>query len=163
MIIMDVDGVMTDGTIFIDANGVETKGFNIRDGFGIVMARRAGIKFGIITGRMSSAVEFRAGDLKIEEVHQGFINKLEVLQGILERHNLDSTEVAYIGDDLFDLPVLNNVGFSAAPADAHELVRENVNFVSTFPGGRGAVREMIEVILKSRDLWNDAVKQYAGL
>jgi len=158
LIVLDVDGVMTDGAVYLDMEGRETKGFFIRDGFGIVMARRAGINFAIITGVMSPIVEHRAAYLHITEVHQGFQDKDEVLRGILARAGLQPSEAAYIGDDLFDLPALRMVGLSAAPADAHPDVLKAVDWISIYPGGRGAVRELIELILMARGDWN-AVRQ----
>jgi len=161
MIILDVDGVMTDGNVYLDMDGRETKGFFIRDGFGILMARRAGISFAVITGVMSPIVEYRAAYLKISEVHQGFQNKDEVLRGILERNGLKSEEAAFIGDDLFDLPALRLAGLSAAPSDAHPDVLKAVDWVSQYPGGRGAVRELIELVLKARGDWDSIRREFS--
>ena len=163
MVILDVDGVMTDGKVHISAEGIESKAFYIRDGFGIIMARRAGLKFAIITGLKSPIVEHRARQLGIEEVHQGFVDKIDVLNDILTRHNLDSSEAAYMGDDLFDLPVLRKVGLSAAPADAHPDILAEVDWVSSHPGGNGAVRGLIELILKARDDWKTICGEFIRL
>ncbi len=160
MIILDVDGVMTDGRVYINSEGVESKGFDIRDGFGIIMAGRAGIEFAIITGLMSPIVEHRARQVGIEEIHQGFVDKVDVMNDILKRHNLDSGEAAYMGDDLFDLPVLRKVGLAAAPSDAHPDVLTEVNWVSSRSGGRGAVRELIDFILRARGELESARQEF---
>jgi 3-deoxy-D-manno-octulosonate 8-phosphate phosphatase (KDO 8-P phosphatase) len=160
MIVFDVDGVMTDGRTYIGSDGVETKAFDIRDGFSIVMARRAGLKFGLITGLMSPLVEIRAGRLGIEEVHQGFVDKDVVLQGIVARNNLTAEQVAYMGDDLFDIPAMRLAGLSAAPVDAAPEVREAADWIATQRGGRGAVREFIELVMKAKRVWEEAYKFY---
>jgi 3-deoxy-D-manno-octulosonate 8-phosphate phosphatase (KDO 8-P phosphatase) len=160
MIVLDNDGVMTDGKVFISAQGIESKAFAIRDGFGVVMARQAGISFGIITGLLSPIVEMRARQLGILEVHQGFTDKLERMRDIVNRHELKPEEVAYMGDDMFDLPVMRYVGLGAAPADAHPLVAEGADWVSAYKGGEGAVRELIELILKARGQWDWALKTF---
>ena len=160
MIVLDVDGVMTDGRSYINSDGVEVKAFDIRDGFGIVMARRAGLEFGIITGLMSPIVEHRAEQLRIDEVHEGFIDKDLVLKEIISRNNIDASEVAYMGDDLFDIPALKLAGLSAAPADARPEVIKEVDWVSSSDGGRGAVRELIEMIMKAKGIWDDNYRKY---
>jgi len=160
MIVLDVDGVLTDGRTYINSDGVEAKAFDIRDGFSIVMARRAGLKFGIITGLMSPIVEIRASKLGIEEVHQGFIDKDIVLQGIIERNSLNSQRVAYMGDDLFDIPAMRLAGLSAAPVDAAPEVLEAADWISSLRGGRGAVREFIELVIKAKGQWEESYKFY---
>jgi 3-deoxy-D-manno-octulosonate 8-phosphate phosphatase (KDO 8-P phosphatase) len=150
LIVMDVDGVLTDGRIFYSAEGVESEAFFVRDGLGIRMAHEAGLLTAIITGRVSEAVAHRAKELGIAEVHQGAMNKLQVYEALLQRFGLTDEAVAYVGDDLNDLPVLGRVGLSAAPADADPTVRTKVAFVTTQVGGRGAVREVIDLILKAR-------------
>jgi 3-deoxy-D-manno-octulosonate 8-phosphate phosphatase (KDO 8-P phosphatase) len=150
LLLLDVDGVMTDGGIYYSNSGDEIKMFNIQDGYGIVKLQRAGIKAGIITGRISKIVEKRAEDLGITEVYQNLENKLEVYESIKQKFNLTDANISYIGDDEFDLPVLERVGFSAAPADAVSLVRKRVHYVCRRNGGRGAVREIIDMILESQ-------------
>ena len=163
LIVLDVDGVMTDARVCVNTQGVESKSFNIRDGFGMHMALHAGLKLGIITGVMSPIVEYRAKYFGITEVHQGFTDKDEVLKGIIARCGLEASQAAYIGDDLFDLPALRVAGLSAAPADAHPEVLKRVNWVSSCPGGQGAIRELMELILKSSGLWEEMMLKYAGV
>ncbi len=150
LLLLDVDGVMTDGGIYYSNSGDELKKFNIQDGYGLVKIQQAGITVGIITGRMSKIVARRVEELGIREVHQNLDNKLEVYESIKKKMNLTDANVAYVGDDEFDLPVLERVGFSAAPADAVAAVRKKVHFVSTRNGGQGAVREVVDLILESR-------------
>lgn len=150
MLIMDVDGVLTDGRIFYSTDGIESIAFFVRDGFGLRMAHQAGLLTAIITGRVSGAVTHRAKELGISEVYQGAVNKLDVYEALLQRYGLTDEAAAYVGDDLNDLPVLDRVGLSAAPADAAAEVRAAVAFVTTQRGGRGAVREVIDVILKAQ-------------
>ena len=161
MIILDVDGVMTDGRTYINADGVEAKAFDIRDGFGIVMAKRAGLRFGIITGLMSPIVEQRAGMLGIEEFHQGFTDKDVVFRGILDRNGFEADEAAYMGDDWFDIPAMKLAGLSAAPTDAQPEVREAADWVSERGGGRGAVRDLIEMVMKAKGIWEEMYRMYA--
>lgn len=149
-LILDVDGVLTDGGIYYSNNGDEFKKFNIHDGYGMLKLRRAGIPAAILTGRISNIVERRARDLGISEVHQNLDNKLEVYEMLKEKYNLRDIHIAYIGDDEFDLPVLERVGFSAAPANAMESVKKRVHYVCKKNGGEGAVREIIELILKHK-------------
>jgi 3-deoxy-D-manno-octulosonate 8-phosphate phosphatase (KDO 8-P phosphatase) len=149
LLLLDVDGVMTDGGIYLSNSGDEFKKFNIQDGYGITKLRRTGIKLGIITGRISNIVTKRAEELGITEVHQNLENKLEAYEKIKAKWKLSDEEIAYIGDDEFDLPVLERVGFSAAPSDAVALVKKKVHFVCTRNGGNGAVREVIDLILQN--------------
>lgn len=153
LIVLDVDGTMTDGKIYIDNNGIESKSFNVKDGFAIVNAIKYGIKFAIITGRSSKVVEKRAEELKIEELHQGVENKIETLDKILLKYNISYEETAYMGDDLNDISVMKRVGFSAAPADCIEAVSDIVSFKSKYKGGEGAVREFIEYLFDERQLY----------
>jgi 3-deoxy-D-manno-octulosonate 8-phosphate phosphatase (KDO 8-P phosphatase) len=149
-LLLDVDGVMTDGGIYYSTSGEELKKFDIKDGYGIVKLQQAGIRIGILTGRMSNIVARRAADLGITEVHQNLENKLGTYQSIISRLQLLDSEVAYIGDDEFDLEVLKRVGFSAAPADAMPEVKKIVHYVCDSTGGNGAVREVINFILSKR-------------
>src|SRR5262245_32671981 len=150
MVLMDVDGVMTDGGIlFIDGRS-EGRVFDAKDGVGIWLLHRAGLATGVISGRTSAAVKRRVRELGMEEVHLKVGNKLEVVREILARRRIARESVCFIGDDVVDLEVLAEVGFSAAPADAHPAVRERVCFVTRAPGGRGAVREVADFILAAK-------------
>ncbi len=153
MLLMDVDGVLTDGSIIWDDRGVQSKAFNVKDGFGIHALRRLGFKVGIITGKISQVVEHRAKELKLDEVHQGKVRKVPVYEEIKAKHRFSDAQICYIGDDLLDKPLLERVGFSAAPVDAHPEVLGAVDFVSRYPGGKGAVREVIELIIKAQGKW----------
>lgn len=153
MIIMDVDGTLTDGMLIVMPDGEELKAYNVRDGMGILMARLAGLKTGIITGKVSKPLEKRARRLRIVELYQGILDKSKALAEILNRHNLTPEEIAYIGDDLGDLEIMKAVGLSGAVADAHPEVTKHCHFVSRHEGGRGAVREFIELILSAQDKW----------
>jgi 3-deoxy-D-manno-octulosonate 8-phosphate phosphatase (KDO 8-P phosphatase) len=153
MILMDVDGVLTDGSIIWDDQGVQSKVFNVKDGFGIHWIRKLGIKTGIITGKTSDIVLHRARELDLDEVHQGEIQKLPVYEKIKVKYGFSDQQIAYVGDDILDLPLLLQVGFSAAPADAHSEILKRVDFVSQYSGGRGAVREIIELIIKAHGKW----------
>ena len=157
LLILDVDGVMTDGRIILDANGVETKFFNVRDGHGIKLVQRAGIRVGIITGRTSPVVDLRARELEIEFVYQGSLRKLESYDDLRQRTGLADHQIAYMGDDVIDLPVMRRVGFSAAPGDALPEVRAVADFVSAYGGGMGAVRELCDLLLKGRGAWDELV------
>ena len=148
MVLLDVDGVMTDGGIYYSGDGVEMKRFHAHDGYGVVLARESGLKVGIISGRTTPAVEARMKDLQVDEIIQGSSDKVAALGEIKERHRLSDEEIAFMGDDLFDLPLLNIVGLSAAPRNARPEVREAVDVVTRATGGGGAVREFIELILK---------------
>jgi 3-deoxy-D-manno-octulosonate 8-phosphate phosphatase (KDO 8-P phosphatase) len=159
-LILDVDGVMTDGRIIMDDQGRELKHFDVRDGHGIKLIQRYGVETAILTGRKSKAVDFRAKDLGIKKVYQEAFNKREVFEKILQEHRLTAKETAYVGDDIVDLPVLKRVGFSAAVADAHETVKKHVDYVTKHRGGRGAVREICEMILKAQGKWPEISARY---
>jgi 3-deoxy-D-manno-octulosonate 8-phosphate phosphatase (KDO 8-P phosphatase) len=150
LLLLDVDGVMTDGGIYYSNSGDEFKKFNSQDGYGIPKLQRAGIKDGIITGRLSKMVQRRAEELGITEVYQNYDDKIDAYESIKKKFNLTDANIAYIGDDEFDLAVLKCVGFSAAPADAVPVVKKHVQYVCTRGGGNGAVREVIDLILKNQ-------------
>jgi 3-deoxy-D-manno-octulosonate 8-phosphate phosphatase (KDO 8-P phosphatase) len=150
LLLLDVDGVMTDGRIFLDDRGIETKAFHVRDGHGIKLAQKAGIVIGIITGRSAEVVNVRARELGIQEVHQGAREKITVYDSLVSKYGLRDEEVAYIGDDVVDLAIFNRVGLAAAVADADPAVRSHVDIITRTEGGRGAVREVINLILKHR-------------
>jgi len=160
LLILDVDGVMTDGKIIMDNMGNELKNFHVRDGHGIKILMRYDIDVIILTGRRSTVVERRAYDLGIKEVHQGIFNKLEISEEILKQRFLDYAHIAYVGDDIVDIPLLKKVGFSVAVADAAEDVKKCVDYVTKTKGGHGAVREVCEIILQSQDKWGDVAKKY---
>jgi 3-deoxy-D-manno-octulosonate 8-phosphate phosphatase (KDO 8-P phosphatase) len=160
LLVLDVDGVMTDGRIIMDDAGREIKNFDVRDGHGIKVLMRYGIDVIIVTGRRSAVVEHRARDLGISEVHQGVTNKVEISDAILSNRSLNYEQIAFVGDDIVDIPLLRRVGFSAAVADALEDVRKCADYVTVRKGGRGAVREVCEVILKAKGEWTDVAKRY---
>ncbi|MCK5237794.1 MAG: HAD hydrolase family protein [Deltaproteobacteria bacterium] len=160
LLLLDVDGVLTDGSIVYNDKGVETKSFNVRDGHGIKLIQRAGIECGIITARISEVVRFRADELGIAHVFQGAKVKLDTYGELLSKTGLKDEDICYIGDDLVDMPVLSKVGFSVGVSDAVPEVLEAVDYVTEKCGGRGAVRELIEMILKAQDKWKDVTKQY---
>jgi len=149
-LLLDVDGILTDGRIFIDSYGNELKTFHIHDGYGIYLLKKSGIGVGIISGRSSRSVEYRAKELNITEVYQGITDKVSVYKQIAGKYNLADEQVAFMGDDLIDLPLLSIVGFSATAADAVREVREAVDMISDKMGGGGAVREVTDFILKSK-------------
>ena len=162
MLLFDVDGVLTDGTILVHGDGSESKAFNIRDGAGIVWAQRAGLVIGLLSARSADATAIRAAQLGIGIVVQGRGDKLAGYEQILTEANLTDEQVGYMGDDLQDLPVLRRAGFSAAPADAAPEVRSAVQWVSSNRGGHGAVRECIEHVLRAQGLWRTAVAGFLG-
>ena len=161
MVLMDVDGVMTGGEIIYASSGEELKVFNIHDGMGMAMARMAGLKTGIITGRRSEMVRRRAEELKVDAVVQGQIDKLAAYEKIKTRFNLADADIAFIGDDLVDLCILKRVGFSAAVADARQAVKNASDYVTAAAGGRGAVREVVDLILESQDKLAGLVAQFS--
>lgn len=162
LMLFDVDGVLTDGSIIVHGDGSESKQFNIRDGAGLVWAQRAGLLVGLLSARLADATSVRATQLGITIVVQGATNKLAGYQQILADHGLTDDQVGYMGDDLQDLPVLRRAGFSAAPADAAPEVRAAVQWVSASGGGRGAARECIEHVLRAQGLWRTTVSDYLG-
>ena len=160
LLLVDVDGVMTDGRIIFDGNGLETKFFNVKDGHGIKMLQRHGVEIGIITGRTSVVVDIRARELGINIVYQGALRKLESYDDVKLKTGLSDSQIAYIGDDIIDVPVMRRVAFSAAPSDALPEVRELADYVTACEGGRGAVREVCDMIIKGRGEWDEVVARY---
>jgi 3-deoxy-D-manno-octulosonate 8-phosphate phosphatase (KDO 8-P phosphatase) len=150
LILLDVDGVMTDGGIYYTHDGTELKRFNAQDGYGIRRARERGLLVGVISGRNVPAVDIRARHLRLDEVIQGADDKLSVFRDIQTRRSLGDHECAFMGDDLFDLPLLRVVGLSAAPLNAVSAVRKNVDIVTRARGGDGAIRELIDFIIRCR-------------
>lgn len=159
-ILMDNDGVLTEGKIIFFSGGGEAKAFDVKDGVGIKLAQRAGIKIGIITGRSSEAVGRRAQELEVEELHQGAREKLASYEEILKKHSLQDEEVCFIGDDIIDIPVMKRVGFPVAVADAHKDILPFAVYQTTLKGGQGAVREAIDLIIKAQGKWDQIMKRY---
>jgi len=160
MLVMDVDGVLTDGTLIINSDGTESKFFNSLDGHGIRMWQRVGLKVALISGRASEPTQHRAEQLQIEYVFQDCHYKLPVFKELLEKIDLSPDRVAYIGDDLTDLPVIRYAGLGVAVANAADEVKKYADYVTTRPGGSGAVREVIEYILKSSGRWQQLMNRY---
>jgi 3-deoxy-D-manno-octulosonate 8-phosphate phosphatase (KDO 8-P phosphatase) len=160
LLLMDCDGVLTDGRLWLLENGDEHKSFNTHDGLGLSLLHRAGLKSGIISGRWSQAVTRRAGELGIEFVRQGDPHKMEAFEQVLRQAEVDETEAAFVGDDLTDVPLMRRVELAIAVADAVQEARSAAHYVTLAEGGRGAVREVIELILKSQGRWNDVTEQY---
>ena len=153
LLLFDVDGVLTDGKILLHPDGTESKQFDIKDGTGLVWAQRAGLKVGVLSARSSGATTQRAAQLGITIVHQGVASKIRAYDDILRRHGLTDAEVAYMGDDVLDLPILRRAGLTASPSDAVDEVRARVDYVSRAPGGAGAARDLVELVLKAQDRW----------
>ncbi len=153
MIIMDVDGTLTDGSLLVLPDGEELKSFNVKDGTGVLLARLAGLNTGIITGKISNSLKKRAEKLKIMEVYEGILDKKKVLLEILEKNELNPEQIAYIGDDIGDLEVIKSVGLAGAVADAHPEIKKHSHFICSNPGGKGAVREFIEFIIDAKNKW----------
>jgi 3-deoxy-D-manno-octulosonate 8-phosphate phosphatase (KDO 8-P phosphatase) len=160
LLLLDVDGVMTDGRIIFDSNGTESKFFNVKDGHGIKLLQRAGVEVGIVSGRASLVVANRAAELGITRFFQGALDKLSVFREILRDTGLGDAEIAFMGDDLIDIPVMRRVGFAAAPADAVAEVLPYAHFVARNRGGWGAVRELCDLILKAQGAWDTVTAKY---
>ena len=160
LLILDVDGVMTDGRIIFDSNGIESKFFNVKDGHGIKMLQRTGIEIGIISGRESRVVANRATELGIGQVYQKSLDKMVPYRQMLEATGLSDEQAAFMGDDVIDIPLLRRVGFAAAPADAVAEVLPFAHFVSRNRGGWGAVREVCDLIMKAQGTWDTVTSRY---
>jgi 3-deoxy-D-manno-octulosonate 8-phosphate phosphatase (KDO 8-P phosphatase) len=160
LLLFDVDGVLTDGKILLHPDGSESKRFDIRDGTGLVWAQRAGLKVGLLSARTSRATTRRAEQLGISIVHQGAASKLRTYSDILRHHALADADVAYMGDDILDLPVLKRAGLSACPSDAAREITSTVDYVSLHRGGDGAVRDLIEVVLRAQGRWKSLLTSY---
>lgn len=189
LLLFDVDGVLTDGKLFIfpapsgsqqtvleqsakhggqggfglhSQTSIEAKGFHAHDGTAISLSRLAGIKTGLITKRISETVALRARDLKLEHVHQGIQDKLTVFREILKQENLPASSAAFVGDDVIDLPVMRNCGFAVAVANARQEVKSEAHYVTPHSGGDGALRDVVEYILKAQGKWKQVVEAYIG-
>jgi 3-deoxy-D-manno-octulosonate 8-phosphate phosphatase (KDO 8-P phosphatase) len=160
LILLDVDGVLTDGQVVIHSDGTESKSFGIRDGIALVWAQRAGVRVGLLSARSSPTTPHRAAQLGVTLVHQGVASKMAAYERILAEQGVADAEVAYMGDDIVDLGVLERVGLAAAPADAVEEVRTRAAWVSRAGGGAGAVRELVEIVLRAQGRWDDLVSSY---
>lgn len=160
LVIFDVDGVLTDGSLFYGDDGQEYKAFNSKDGHGMVMLREQGIQIGIITGRSSEVVRIRMASLGIEQVYQGQRDKLPAYEKMKLDQGLRDEQVAYVGDDVVDLPVMSRVGLAIAVADAHDLVCERADWRTRYPGGRGAAREVCELLLRARGVYEREMQRY---
>jgi YrbI family 3-deoxy-D-manno-octulosonate 8-phosphate phosphatase len=162
LILSDVDGVLTDGGVIFDNQGIEIKRFHIRDGLGIKLWQRAGHHFGLITGRASHIVQLRAKELGVELVRQGIDDKLPAVKQIANQLKLRADQVCYVGDDLPDLPVLRWSGLAAVVSDGCDELHTAAHYITKAAGGRGALREIVELILKAKGRWLDIVHKYAG-
>ena len=162
LLLFDVDGVLTDGLILMHADGSESKAFHIRDGAAIVFAQRAGLQVGFLSARNSGATAQRAAQLAVRTVHQGVASKAAAFDDILHQTRLPAENVSYMGDDLLDLPVLRRAGLAAAPSDAAEEVRAAAHWISRAAGGRGAARELIELVLRAQGRWDAVVHEHGG-
>lgn len=153
LVVLDVDGTLTDGGIYYDSQGNEMKRFDVKDGLGIKLGMAAGLEFAIITGRVSPMVERRVRELGIQHLVQGAQKKAPALRDLMKQCGLEPDQVAYVGDDLNDLPAMELAGICACPADADRMIRERCSFVSVCPGGHGAVRDFIQAVLEAREQW----------
>jgi len=159
-LILDVDGVLTDGSIFFDNNGVEAKAFNVQDGHGIKLWQRAGNFVAVITGRKSDVVSHRCSELGIEFVYQNAKNKIDFLNQILKEQNIDAKQICYVGDELVDIPIFKKVGLAAAVANAVPEALDYADVVTEKAGGKGAVRQIIDFLLKKKGQWENVTNRY---
>ncbi|MFA6187410.1 MAG: HAD hydrolase family protein [Phycisphaerae bacterium] len=160
LLAMDVDGVLTDGGLLIGSDGTEFKNFNLLDGHGIRMWHRAGFQTAIISGRKSGATQIRAKELEISFVYQPCDNKLDGFNDLLAKSGLEAKNVAYIGDDVMDIPLMKRAGFGVAVANAVNELKSCAHYITSGSGGNGAVREVIEYILKNTGKWDELMKRY---
>ncbi len=158
--IFDVDGVLSDGRLYFDAQGVESKSFHVRDGFGLKRLLANGIELAIITGRQSKIVSDRMSSLGIQHVFQGVEDKLSCFRHLLSTLNLKQNQACYTGDDLFDLPILSRVGLSCTVADGHPEVKKYTDFTTPHAGGRGAARDLCDLILFAKGMMNTEISRY---
>lgn len=162
LVLSDVDGVLTDGRLIFDNQGVEAKEFHIRDGQGTRLWQQSGGRFGIVTGRSSQIVKLRAAELGVELVRQGVEDKWFTVRSICSEIGLQPAEVCYVGDDLPDLAAVEQVGLGVAVADAAEEVRQAADYTTSVGGGRGALREIVELLLKNTNRWESVIRKYKG-
>ena len=160
LVIFDVDGVMTDGSLFMGDDGQEYKAFNSLDGHGMRMLQEGGINAAVITGRKSNVVEHRMNDLGITRVYQGYRDKIPAYEALMDDVGLATDQVAYVGDDVVDLPIMTRVGFAIAVQDAHPYVKKHAHWITQNSGGQGAVRDVCELILEARGLLTQTLESY---
>ena len=160
LVLFDVDGVLTDGRLFLGDDGQEYKAFHSRDGHGMKMLQRTGVELGIITGRTSRVVEHRVADLGIKHIHQGCIDKLPVYENLINKIGLTPAETAYVGDDVVDLPIMLQVGLAITVQDAHHLVKKHAHWVTPSRGGQGAARELCEMIMFAQGSYSEEMLRY---
>ncbi len=160
LVIFDVDGVLTDGNLYLGNHGEELKGFNIKDGLGIKLLMQSGVEVGVITGRSSELVAQRMGSLGVKHIYQGQHEKLPAYSDLIAKLGLESGQVAYVGDDLIDLPLMRRVGFAVAVEDAHSLVRQHAHWQTQAAGGKGAAREVCELLMKAQGTLDKAYQPY---
>ena len=160
LVIFDVDGVLTDGSLFYGDDGQEYKAFHSRDGHGMKMLQKSGVDVAIITGRTSQVVKHRANNLHIDHVYQGQLEKLPAFKTLLEKLKLLPEEVAYVGDDVVDLPVMIRVGLAITVSDGHELAKKHAHWVTQNRGGHGAAREICEFIMNAQGTWDQMIQEY---
>ena len=160
LFLLDVDGVLTDGSIIYNDEGSETKIFNARDGFGLKLVMSAGIEVGLVTGRSSKALRHRCDNLGVGHLFDGVGDKAKMLEKIVAQTGIGPEHAAFVGDDLPDLPLMKRVGLSIAVADAHEIVRQKADWTTQAPGGHGAVREVCEALLTAQGLWDEIIARF---
>lgn len=160
LILLDSDGVLTDGRITMSSDGSEVRAFHVQDGFGIRLGRQAGLEFGILSGRASPVLERRAAELGIEELHQGVLDKAGRFEDILQRLGIPPEAVCFVGDDLIDVPVMRRCGFAVATRDAQPDVRSCAHYVTERRGGEGAVREVVDMVLRAGGKWDEVTRPY---
>jgi len=160
LVIFDIDGVLTDGNLYLGNNGEELKTFNIKDGLGIKLLMQSGVEVGVITGRSSKLVAQRMESLGVKYVYQGRHEKLPAYQELLTKLELEPEQVAYVGDDLIDLPLMRRTGFAVAVQDAHSLVKQHAHWQTTLAGGQGAAREVCELLMKAQGTLDEAYQAF---
>lgn len=160
MLMLDVDGVLTDGSILYSEDGKEIKVFNVLDGHGIVMLKKAGIKTVIVSGRKSKALKKRAQELGIKDIYQGVFDKTKILKVLISKAGIKKENVCYMGDDITDIALLKDVGFSVSVPNGTKEVKRIVDYITKKKGGNGAVREVAEMILKAKGLWREILHNY---
>ena len=159
LIISDVDGVLTDGSIYIGANGEEMKRFSVEDGAGVALAKVAGLKIALLSGRYSPATEIRGKELKIEDIYNGMLNKIPAYEELKRKYNLEDSEIVYIGDGVIDIPVMEKAGIPVSVKNAHPRAKETAVYVTDKSGGSGALQETIELVLKAQNQYDDAINK----
>jgi len=160
LLALDVDGVLTDGRIIIDSNGVETKNFDVQDGMGLMLFKKCGLLTAIISARASGVVAYRAQDLKIDKTYVGIYPKISAYEQLLQEFKLNDSEVCFIGDDVVDLSIMKRCGVAVAVANAVAEVKQTADYVTTKKGGRGAVRETVELILQAQGFWGPKLYEH---